>query len=529
MPEPASEKRWPSQTELVIGLVGPVGIDLGAVYQELAQVLSDFEYTCHDIHLSEQLQELDWDEDLVDAPADERLWSYMSAGNRLRELWTSDDAFALLAINAITATRRRVGGDRWKPLDRHAYILRSLKRKEEANRLRQVYGSRFVQLSLYAPKETRLAYLNERIAKTRVHPHSRKPVFSAERLVRRDENESADHGQQVRGLFHEGDFFVDVRRDLNRELSRIIELLFGHPNRTPTREEAGMFQAVAASRRSADLGRQVGAAICTPDGSVVAVGTNEVPRARGGFYWEGDEPDAREFTNGHDTNDVRKANLARDLVEQLFSRRVVRARTSRRAVTELVASSAIDQLIEFVRAVHAEMAAITDAARRGISVADTVLYVTTFPCHHCARHIVAAGINRVVYVAPYAKSLAGDLHGDAICIDPEHRDPERREITFEPFVGVGPARYLDLFEMPPRKNKRTGEVLPFNPTSATPRIAEIEPIDMLAEVQPYVRRERRAFEILERVFCQEQAPRFVEDDEAEQSQSPGEATPADAG
>ncbi len=153
MPAVADDQNWPSQTELVIGLVGPVGIDLGEVFDELAHVLSAFEYECHDIHLSDQLRALDWDQELVEKPADERLWSYMTAGNRLRELWGRDDAFALLAINAITIERQKVSGDRERPLERHAYVLRSLKRKEEADRLRDVYGSRFVQLSLYAPRK----------------------------------------------------------------------------------------------------------------------------------------------------------------------------------------------------------------------------------------------------------------------------------------------------------------------------------------------------------------------------------------
>jgi hypothetical protein len=94
--ENVDDTLWPSQTELIIGLVGPVGIDLGAMYAHLAKVLTAFEYQCHDIHLSDQLRELDWDAPLVEEPADERLWSYMSAGNRLRESWGRDDAFALL-------------------------------------------------------------------------------------------------------------------------------------------------------------------------------------------------------------------------------------------------------------------------------------------------------------------------------------------------------------------------------------------------------------------------------------------------
>src|SRR5436853_2118772 len=124
------DQPWPAQTELVIGLVGAVGIELGEAYQTLAKLLTRYEYQCHDLHLSEQLKELDWDEPLVDEPEDERIWSYMNGGNHLRELWDRDDAFALLAINAVRLERKRLGGDPGRPLDRHAFVVRSLKRKE---------------------------------------------------------------------------------------------------------------------------------------------------------------------------------------------------------------------------------------------------------------------------------------------------------------------------------------------------------------------------------------------------------------
>ncbi|MEJ7655371.1 MAG: deaminase [Chloroflexia bacterium] len=45
---------------------------------------------------------------------------------------------------------------------------------------------------------------------------------------------------------------------------------------------------------------------------------------------------------------------------------------------------------------HAEMSALLDAGRRGVPVQGATLYTTTFPCHNCARHIVGAGIDRVV-------------------------------------------------------------------------------------------------------------------------------------
>src|SRR6266446_8909613 len=59
---------------------------------------------------------------------------------------------------------------------------------------------------------------------------------------------------------------------------------------------------------------------------------------------------------------------------------------------------------EFGRTVHAEMASLMDAARRGVSVDNLTIYVTTFPCHNCAKHLIAAGIRKVVYLEPYPKS-----------------------------------------------------------------------------------------------------------------------------
>jgi deoxycytidylate deaminase len=72
---------------------------------------------------------------------------------------------------------------------------------------------------------------------------------------------------------------------------------------------------------------------------------------------------------------------------------------------------------DYIRAVHAEMAAITDAARHDISITGCTLYTTTFPCHDCAKHIVASGIRRVVYIEPYRKSLVQEFYPDSIAVD----------------------------------------------------------------------------------------------------------------
>ncbi len=49
-----------------------------------------------------------------------------------------------------------------------------------------------------------------------------------------------------------------------------------------------------------------------------------------------------------------------------------------------------------VRTIHAEQNAICQAARYGISLADTTLYCTMEPCRTCAMLIVSVGIKRVV-------------------------------------------------------------------------------------------------------------------------------------
>ncbi len=56
----------------------------------------------------------------------------------------------------------------------------------------------------------------------------------------------------------------------------------------------------------------------------------------------------------------------------------------------------LDDLTEFGRVVHAEMHAMLDAARRGVSTQGSTLFSTAFPCHNCAKHIVAAGIEEVL-------------------------------------------------------------------------------------------------------------------------------------
>lgn len=346
-----------------------------------------------------------------------------------------------------------------RPQSRTAYILNSLKHPAEAELLREVYGPGFFLVGVHTSLEDRLIHLTK---------HLNIDPSEATRLIEIDQHEGDKFGQRTRDVYHRADVFVPFRQEehSNRHLERFLDLVFGNPFSTPTRDEYAMFLAFASSVRSASLARQVGAVIVSSEGEVLGVGTNDVPRAHGGLYWP-DQNDHRDHILGYDSNDVARKQMLEEIVPPI----VVWARARKEAErfdfdqflreiegrikelpdrSELVAQAAlllgdtsITDITEYGRAVHAEMEAILSCTRNGLSTRGATLYCTTFPCHNCAKHIVDAGICRVVYVQPYPKSRAEDLHGDAICFTGDDHD----KVRFEPFDGVGPRRFFDLFSM----------------------------------------------------------------------------------
>ena len=101
----------------------------------------------------------------------------------------------------------------------------------------------------------------------------------------------------------------------------------------------------------------------------------------------------------------------------------------------------IGDLTEYGRVVHSEMEALLTCSRNNLSCRGAEMFVTTFPCHNCAKHIIAAGIKRVVYIEPYPKSKAFSFYPAEI----SDNKPDEKRVVFEPFVGVGPQQFMDLF------------------------------------------------------------------------------------
>lgn len=462
----------PDQTELFVALVAAVGTDVGMIGEEVSMELAEYGYTVHPLRLSDYLAE-ESGVDFRERKFDEQLWDAMTAGDELRTSWERSDALTLHAISDIVATREQLSppiGDDAQPgyLDRHAFVLRSLKTPDELETLRAVYGPRLVVVAAYSPKDQRLEHLATQIETSRGIKDRSTWVHQPEELIDRDEKEERARGQDVSGTFHRADFFI---RGWNREVARqdvqrTMEILFGSPFRTPTRDEHGQFLAAGAALRSAEFGRQVGAAITSREGSIIAVGTNEAPKALGGSHWEEDGVGNRDFEIGNiDTNrkhfdelaqrltnriDERLGEIAASLGPDRAGESLEALRTQvREALPGELWAGGLKDLTEFGRAVHAEMNALVDAGLRGVSVSEATLYSTTFPCHNCARHLIGAGIARVVFIEPYTKSRAEQLHADAAMIARSGQDSDK--VAFKPFVGVAPRRYLEMFDATARE------------------------------------------------------------------------------
>src|SRR5262249_8767135 len=141
-------------------------------------------------------------------------------------------------------------------------------------------------VSAFSSSNSRMERLCELIAKSRHTTDTSKFTSEAEDLVEKDSQRSnTELGQNLRQTFPLADFFVSTDRGLKPDVERFFECIFGNPYKTPTSDEFFMYEAASAALRSADLSRQVGAAITDNQKNLLTKGCNEVPAFRGNAYW----------------------------------------------------------------------------------------------------------------------------------------------------------------------------------------------------------------------------------------------------
>ncbi len=479
--------------ELIFAVVGAAGSGTSEIAQTLAALLPQHGYdpTVLKARLVIESRSVESGQNQLGDTRLAKSEALQDAGDALRETSGDNAAVAVGLVKEIRAKRAQSQGAELepnKPVEpdgtKRAYILDSIRHPDEVGLLRRVYQQAFCLIGVFCQED-------ERFGRLSAGKYSDASANDIQRFMRRDENAPELHGQKVSDAFHLSDYFVDNTRprfvkvgnnktpnqdwDVSDQLGRLVDILTRDRLIRPRPNEIGMFHAHGARMQSSCLSRQVGAALLDERGAVVATGTNEVPRAGGGVYGgvllrDGNadpepEQDFRCFAYNKFCTNTRQQNL---IIDELLG--VIGEATGRSVPNDMKArikNSRIGQLLEFSRAVHAEMDALLSAARNGIKTVGSRLFVTTFPCHSCARHIVTAGVEEVQYIEPYLKSQAIPLHGDAIVTDPKSWKPpsgpeptkDFPNVLFRAFIGVAPRLYRRAFMKDGElKDASTGEM-----------------------------------------------------------------------
>ena len=452
-----------AKSEIFIGLVGATGSDLNTVEKYIEEILSQFDYNNPQrIKFSDFFVEPYFEKYIkktkkkVDpSKRFDEVLGQMEMGKEIRE--NSED-FSILAKYAVQKVHKMRKLENLENQENgNFYIFHSLKHPSEAKLLSEIYGVGYYQIGVYSDENQRVLYLKENKNIDRAKAYE---------LIDKDIGEDSEGGQQTRNTFQSSDFFIRHNHDRSIEtelqLERIFDLIFGHPYITPTIDEHMMYMAYSYATRSADLSRQVGAVLSNKFGDIIGLGSNDVPCAGGGPYWpspkQNNSQDWRDYRKGEDPNEKMKNEIKEKMIISIMKTvKEMKAMKENENEKELLKEGLknfkhainLNDITEFARATHAEMSAILHCVRNGTSPRGGILYCTTFPCHNCAKHIVDSGIEKVLFVEPYPKSKAQDLHNDSISFPTldKREDGDRKVVIFDHFIGVAARRYLDLFSL----------------------------------------------------------------------------------
>lgn len=466
--------------ELLIGLCGLIGAGMNSVRNCLEKELIDLGYEIEHIHLSSLIKKYFFPDE-PELKGYKRYIRYQELGNIVREAH-GPQILAEAAISEIAEIQKKAqiaegkqDDKDWKFQKKVAYIIDQVKNPSEVELLRMVYQHNFYYIGVIRSETERKRNLrDESILKHEVDD-----------LIHKDRKSNGDNGQQTEKAILDADFYIRNTQShyasLSEKINRFISLIHGVNGLTPSLNEKGMFYAYTSSLQSACLSRQVGAAILDKDGNIIATGRNDVPKFKGGLYsYEDKGKDYRCIHKGSKCyNDIYKNKIKENIKDIISKELGIEHNKTKRYFSEDTVSkpnqtdinikeidpsscdlelseelvnrisdsiykkSGLGSLIEFSRSIHAEMDAITSLARiSGANTKGKILFTTTYPCHNCARHIVASGIESVIYIEPYEKSLALELHDDAIV---DNVDDATSKLAFTTFEGVAPRRYQKFF------------------------------------------------------------------------------------
>lgn len=348
------------------------------------------------------------------------------------------------------------------------FIVDSLKNSNEVELLRRSYLDEFYLIFIHADREIRWRRMVDYKSwedKDRVKFEQRDQIDQDEKSIKPPVK---DAGQEVGKISGMADYYIvnDKNREkLQEDGERFIELLYGDSQNQPTLDERTMHLAYSASNRSFCLSRQVGAVVVDNNWNVLGIGHNDVPKAQGGLYNQEENNDWRCYLVGDrrcisETNkEERFQNLSEEIIKELNKKLDLDKQLGNK-VKNVIKKSPFKEATEFCRAVHAEMEALLSVSRAGnASTAGAMMYVTTEPCHNCLKHIICAGISKVIFMEPYPKSLGLELHSDAILIGAGSLEYSEEKVLFIPYQGVAPHRFHHFFSLVSERKDNTGRYM----------------------------------------------------------------------
>lgn len=382
------------------------------------------------------------------------------------------------------------------------YLVDQLKNLGEYKVLSHVYGLNYLQISLFSNEKERDQNLKERFEpdaelekkydeksltslifnkiKVKGKPvnkfFSRKTVSnwvkdylnvilsdSSHRLILKDFIEidiellDKKSGQQVSDLFHKSHYFINLdlpKNNIENEISKFVNLLTGQHKEYPTQDEFGMCLAYQASVRSNfPGGRHVGAAIVSSQGEVISVASIRAPAKSSNPT----RKDQNKVEPGYDKY-YKKIDSWSDFIKSITTsnnkkdNKIKLNAAAKNNLSDI--NKFLKSILDFHPCTHAEISAIIDAAKLGVTVREAILYTTTFPCHLCAKDIINAGISRVVYLEAYPKSKNKELYPDLIDFDTNSKS---EKTPFEFYCGIGPKRFLYAYSL---DNQTKNKVIP---------------------------------------------------------------------
>ena len=254
----STEKTAAYYPELVFCLCAALGTDTGVVSDALASELSGVGYTPVPIRLSALMAQIPGLERLSGLrEEDDRIRQGMTAGNEIRRIIGHPDAVVRLALTRIFPVRASLNRsqDETVPAERHCFIITSLKRAEEWETVRRLFGERALLVSVYESRDQRVENLCRKIAssKNSSDPDIHKDV--AEGLIDTDQKEpSNEFGQRLAGCLPARRCVLKGRALITRGCASIHPIAFSS---TVHHADSGRNSDVPSSGNGEEIARPV--------------------------------------------------------------------------------------------------------------------------------------------------------------------------------------------------------------------------------------------------------------------------------